>query len=129
VINMSNMTGDVQWFAVRCFFELAPFYGARGGATPEHLYEERVTLWRAASIDAAIELAEQEAQTYCADETTWYLGLAQAFALFDPPESGAEVFSLMRESALPPEEYLTRHFDTGTERQQSSDDADPPADS
>jgi hypothetical protein len=123
------MTGDVQWFAVRCIFELDSFYGARGGATPEHLYEERVTLWRTTSIHAAVELAEQEGHTYCADETTGYLGLAQAFALFDPPESGAEVFSLMRESALPPEEYLTRHFATGTERTQTSDDADLPADS
>jgi hypothetical protein len=78
---MSNMTGDPQWFAVRCIFELDPSYGSRGGATPEHLYEERVTLWRAPSIDAALELAEQEAQTYCADEATRYLGLAQAFAL------------------------------------------------
>jgi hypothetical protein len=52
-------------------------------ARSEHLYEERVTLRQTTSIDAALKLAEQEAQTYCADETTWYVGLAQAFALFD----------------------------------------------
>jgi hypothetical protein len=41
------------------------------------------------------------------------------------PESGAEVFSLIRESALPPEEYLTRHFVAGTERERISDDDAP----
>jgi hypothetical protein len=74
---MSNMTGDLQWFAVRCIFELDPSYGSRGSATTEHLYEERVTLWRTTSIDAALELAEREAQTDYADETTWYLGLRE----------------------------------------------------
>ena len=121
------MTGDMQWFGVRCIFELDPSYGARGGVTPEHLYEERITLWRTTSIDAALELAQEEAHTYCDDETTWSLGVAQAFALFDHPQSGAEVFSLIRESALAPEQYLARHFVTDTERERIGDDPDADA--
>ena len=45
-----------------------------------------------------------------------YLGLAQAYELFDEPGHGAEVYSLMRDSPLPPETYLVTYFDTGGER-------------
>lgn len=113
---------DKQWFSVRCIFELDPRYGARVRTPPEHLYEERILLWHTTSFDAAIELAEKEAQNYVDDDGT-YLGVAQAFALFDPPEDGGEVFSLMRDSDLPADEYLLRHFWTGTER--AVDDEDP----
>ncbi|WP_380158344.1 hypothetical protein [Kineococcus sp. R86509] len=113
------------WVAVRCIFRSqAEHHGA------EVVDEERVTLWREADMDRAIERAEAEAQTY-ASETTWppdrvteYLGLVQAYALFDEPVDGAEVFSLMRTSDLPPTAYLDRFFDTGQERQR---DVDEPA--
>ena len=44
--------------------------------------------------------------------------MAQAFHLFEPPADGAEVFSLLRDSQLGPDEYLTTYFDTGDEHQQ-----------
>lgn len=53
-----------------------------------------------------------------ADDSAEYVGLAQAFHMFDSPVSGREVFSLMQDSELPPEEYIDRFFDTGRERQQ-----------
>ncbi len=34
-----------------------------------------------------------------------------------PPESGDEVFSLIRKSELPPADYIYRFLDTGTEFQ------------
>lgn len=76
-----------------------------------------------AGVAIGLELAEQEARAYV-DETTCYLGEAQAFALFDPPKRGTEIFSLMRESSLAPEEDLARHFVTGTERAEDAP-ADP----
>jgi len=116
------------WVAVRCIFR--SWIGTSEG---EVVYEERVTLWREAGMDRAIERAEVEAQTY-ATETTWpsgqvteYLGLAQAFSLFDEPADGAEVFSLMRTSSLPATTYLDRFFDTGQERQGVVGEADGPA--
>ena len=75
---------------------------------------------RAADSALAIARAEDEAARYAADVDAEYLGLAQAFALVDDPGDGAEVFSLMRESDLPPpppDEYLDAFFDTGDERQ------------
>lgn len=79
-------------------------------------YEERITLWQAVDLDRAIDAAEREAITYASGLDARYLGLAQAFALADAPGNGAEVFSLIRDSPLGQADYLTTHFDTGTER-------------
>jgi hypothetical protein len=83
----------------------------------ESRYEERVVIVRAADFALAIARAEDEAARYAVDVDAEYLGLAQAFALVDDPGDGAEVFSLMRDSDLPPDEYLDAFFDTGDERQ------------
>jgi hypothetical protein len=42
-----------RWYAVRCLFQ-----GSDGGETS---YEERITLWQAASLEDAIQRAEAEA--------------------------------------------------------------------
>jgi hypothetical protein len=38
---------------------------------------------------------------------------------FGEPADGAEIFSLMRDSDLAPEDYLDSFFDTGTEGQRT----------
>ena len=97
-----------SWYGVRCLFQLGPDAPGAGS------YEERVTLWRAASPDEAIALAEAEAAEYAAALTDVSdLGLVQAYALPEPPGHGAEVFSLIRDSPLAAEEYLDQFFDTG----------------
>ncbi len=105
----------MESYSVRCLFRWQP----RPDQHAKYLYEERITLWRAESIDQAIELAEQEARAYanCGDE---FLGYSQAYALVEPTTAdGLEVFSLLRESNLEPEKYIDTFFDTGTERQRS----------
>ena len=106
---------DPRWFAVRCLFEK----GWLPDDQEDSVYEERITLWRATSVEEAVARAEAEARTYAAaipDAPDRYLGLAQAFALSDGPADGAEVFSLLRGSTLPAEAYLDAFFDTGSER-------------
>jgi hypothetical protein len=87
---------------------------------PENSYEERITLWQAASSDEAMARAEAEAVEYADFAGATHLAdLGQAYHLADaPPRDGAEVFSLIRDSALPPTAYIERFFDTGTERSQ-----------
>jgi hypothetical protein len=80
-------------------------------------YEERITLWRASSLDEAIAMAEEEAMEHAAMVGDTYVGLAQAYHLFDSPGHGAEVFSLIRQSPLGPQDYVDRFFDSGEERQ------------
>ena len=81
-----------------------------------HLYEERITLWQAENIDQAIELAENEAAEY-SDEFCVFLGFSQAYAMFESFQAnGIEVFSLLRESDMEPEQYLSSFFDSGFER-------------
>ena len=99
-----------EWFAVRCVF--------RWTQAGEEPYEERITLWRAPDLDEALALAEADAHEYADRAGIEYLGLAQGYATGEKQLSpGSEVFSLLRDSALAPEEYLNRHFSTGGEHQ------------
>lgn len=100
------------WYCVRCVF-------AFEGPGPIR-YEERITLWHAETFDDAIAAAEAEAADYAELLDGEYVGLAQAFHLAVEDRAvgnGDEVFSLMRESTMDPEEYITRYFATGTELQ------------
>ena len=97
------------WYAVRCIFRLEEF---------PNCFEERITLWEAGSADEAIDRAEAEAAEYAPGGG--YLGLAQAFAMFEPPTDGAEVFSLMRTSILDGATYIERYFATGDEHQRDA---------
>jgi hypothetical protein len=47
---------DPGWFSVRCIFQCDDEAPA--------MYEERITLWRAARFEEAIALAEAEAEDY-----------------------------------------------------------------
>ncbi|KAB2352187.1 hypothetical protein [Actinomadura rudentiformis] len=89
------------WYGVRCFF-----------AVTAGSYEESITVWRADSFDEAIAKAE-------AGQDGTYLEMAQAFFIGDELGEGTEVFSLIRDSELEADDYLTRFFDTGRERQAS----------
>lgn len=96
-----------DWFGVRTVYQWVN----------DGCFEERVTVWRAKSFAEAVQLAEAEAREY-ESASVMYLGLAQAYDSMvddDPIEPSMEVFSLVRRSELPPDEYLTRYFDTGQE--------------
>lgn len=96
------------WYGVRCIFK-------KNG---QNFYEERIVVWHAPTADAAIALAEADAEDYARILDLTYLGLCQSFAIFDLELlSGSEVFSLIRESPEDPNAYLKRHFNTGTEIQ------------
>lgn len=103
-----------DWYAVRCVFVVS-----RPASSDGSTYEERITLWHATTADRAIERAEVEALEYAAaidDAPDTFLGFSQSYRLADVPADGAEIFSLMRDSDLDPSAYLSRYFDSGTER-------------
>jgi hypothetical protein len=98
----------VDWFGVRCIFK----------DSDAGTYEERITLWKACGFAEAVSLAEAEALEYAEIlDGVSYIGLAQGFSLAGEPGHGNEVFSLIRDSSLSEEEYLSTFFDTGDERQ------------
>jgi hypothetical protein len=102
--------GEPGWFGVRCIF--------RWSQPPT--YEERITLWRAESLDDAIARAEADAAAYAARLGSEYLDIAQAYWIGpEQPVHGSEVFSLMRDSELEPDDYLDSFYDTGQERQRT----------
>lgn len=99
-----------SWYCVRTVF--------RFSRDSTSTFEERMTLWCAAGFEAAIALAEAEANEYADSlDSCAYIGLAQAYELSEEPGHGAEVFSLMRDSDLAVEAYVDAFFDTGRERQ------------
>lgn len=103
--------GKLTWYGVRCIFKWRNHPS----------YEERITVWRAESFEAAVELAEAEAKAYADAVGFEYLRLAQAFDTRAVRIShGSEMFSLIRTSSLEPSEYLNRFFDSGSEHQKVS---------
>jgi len=101
-------------FAVRCVIEIPK----EEFNTLSHLYEERITVWLAADIDEAIDKAIAEVGGYSMKNNFSYTGLSQGYQMYSQVDlDGVEVFSLLRESDLPPEEYLDTFFSTGSERQ------------
>jgi hypothetical protein len=115
--------GEQPWYAVRCIFRNAESrpWGPSDLEPGQYAYEERITLWRAESVEEAIARAETDAASYAAaieGGDTEYVGLAQAYHMFVDPSDGAEVFSLIRYSSLDPDDYLDHFFETGAERQQ-----------
>ncbi|HEY3506428.1 MAG TPA: DUF4288 domain-containing protein [Actinocatenispora sp.] len=81
-------------------------------------YEERIVIFQADSFETATRMAEEEAEEYAKDIVQGEsLGLYQAFEISESFEDGSELFSLVRDSDLAPEEYLDHFFDTGRERQ------------
>jgi hypothetical protein len=103
----------MQWYSVRCIF--------RWFHDDSQVYEERITLWQADDFDHAIALAEADAAEYATAVDAEFLGFSQCYELFDAVGNGAEVYSLVRGSELPPADYLTAFFDTGKERSMTSD--------
>ncbi len=100
---------EQHWYAVRCVFAFDGYY------------EERITLWSTANPEDVIAKAENEATDYADPLDARFTGLSQSYWLADTPgEEGAEIFSLMRDSQLEPDDYLGRFFDTGAERQRQS---------
>jgi hypothetical protein len=100
------------WYAVRCVFAFGDDAITR--------YEERVTLWHADSFHAAVEMAEHDATEYAEVLDAEYVGLAQVYHLAipdRPPESGDEVFSLIRRSTLGVDDYVRQFFATGEEHE------------
>jgi len=82
-------------------------------------YEERITLWRAASAAAAVHDSAVESRQYAVELVGdgVDLGLAQCHHLGpDRPSHGDEIFAYARTSRLAPPEYLDAFFDTGEER-------------
>lgn len=105
----------MAWYGVRTFYRWPP------GSDGLQAYEERVVLFEAQSAEGAIAMAEVEAAEYAEPIPFDVVGCVQSFQMFDTPANGAEVFSLVRTSDLDPDDYVTRFFDTGSERQETGD--------
>lgn len=104
------MDNSEPWYGVRLIYRIK--------TESRQAYEERVLIVRAVSERDAVAQAEACSRHY-ESETTEYLGYAVTFHIFDENGPclgpGTEVFSLIRESNLSPDDYFARFHDTGNE--------------
>lgn len=108
------MSESQPWFTVRCLFS----HPTRAREGDEHLYEERVTLWRCGSWDEAYCLARLEAETYAKEVSAILIDTTDAFHLFDAEcGHGTEVWSTMRGSHLDSQTYTETFCTTDRDRQ------------
>jgi len=99
------------WYGAKCIFRHTNL-PAEGGAS---VYEERIVLIRASSVEDALRMAEREAKVYATDGIE-YLGFVDLYHLAtDRVGDGTELYSLMRTSPLKPRDYLNRFYDSGGE--------------
>ncbi len=105
-----------KWFSVRTIVH----------RRAEGVFEERITLWRRSTADEAADAALAESAEYGRDIRGEDCGLAQVYEPYGDavgglraPADGCEIFSLVRQSDLPPGKYLDAFFDTGREQQNS----------
>ena len=108
------MENNEPWYSVKCIF----IHDELSGDNGEVMYEERIVVLKAGSLDEAIALGETEALEYAeGDGTVHYAGFISAYHLFEKElADGAEVYSLMRLSNLNKEAFIDRYHDDGTER-------------
>jgi hypothetical protein len=113
--NDRHMTlGDSRWYAVRSIWR----HDAPSDSANRNTYEERILLFLAFDVQDAIEKSEYESKHYDGES----IGYHMAYEMDDGPlGSGHELFSLMRDSDLPCEDYLNRFHDTGAERTRTTD--------
>jgi len=106
------MSNHEPFYAAKCVFrhhQHEPIDGKK------YIYEDRIILIQAESMDDAIEKAEKEANEY-ADSGTEYLEYVNVFHLFDYIlHHGSEVYSETRSSDFEPEEYIDHFHDSGSE--------------
>jgi hypothetical protein len=113
---MASDTG--RWFSVQTHVRIAP-----GAVLPERgqTYEERVTLWNATDAATAAQRGREEAESYAGEHGYEMVDSIVAYELFDVPDSGAEVWSYVRESSLDPAAYIGRYVTEGDPATDESD--------
>ncbi|MFB7512697.1 hypothetical protein [Streptomyces sp. NPDC056144] len=103
------------WFGARTFYRWLTW--------ENQPYEERVVLFRARSLDEAMELAEREAADYAGEGDLEVLDMVQAYRISDGDEElrlGTEVFSKLHALDLPANVFLDR-YDSGSAHTQISE--------
>jgi hypothetical protein len=101
------------WYSVKCLF----YHPTRKSASEDFLYEERVTLWKAATFEEAHRFAEREASQYAEEAKCVFVASTDSFHLFDKElQSGSEVYSTMRGSNLQPTVYRKTFCVTSRDR-------------
>jgi hypothetical protein len=106
------MSNHEPYYAAKCIFRHSQFDAKDD---KKYVYEDRIILIHADSMEDAIVKAEEEAKEY-SDSGTEYLEYVNVFHLFDYIlHHGSEVYSETRSSDLEPDDYINHFHDSGFE--------------
>jgi hypothetical protein len=105
------------FFSAKCVFRAEMIEDGQ----PVSVFEERIIFVKACEFDEAFDKAEKAGGKYAGKNQTeknktTFLACVGIFIVQDPVEDGVEVFSMLRESNMPSENYLKLHYQTGSER-------------
>lgn len=101
---------SLEWYSVKGLFR---WYFKDSGETER--IEERIVLLRADSFDHALDLAEEEAQKYCTEDSeanfriepvSWW----HAYWIGNEPFDGVEIFSRSCLTKLEGEAFVRRYY-------------------
>lgn len=106
--------GPEEWYSVKIIFRHEHLSDTKN----TKVYEERLIVLRAHSLEEAINAGEKEGKRYSKlMGDVKYLGYVAAYRLcVETIEEGTEVYSLMRRSKLSKRQFIDRYYDDGTER-------------
>jgi len=93
---------SLNWYSAGCIF------AQKRPGERNNFYEERIVLLRCPSLDAAVQAGEAEANKYAASlDGVTFLGYVDAYDICeDKMGEGVEVYSIIREDPLPPDEFM-----------------------
>jgi len=99
------MSTNEPWYAIRSTFRI-------GVKDDSNIYEERIVVFRAESIEEAFSKAKKEAEQYEYESGFEWIGQLDSYHIFDPEEisEGREVWSEYQESELNADEFLNEKY-------------------
>jgi len=97
------------WYAIRSTFCV-------GVKDDSNVYEERIVVFRAESIEEAFSKAKIEAKQYESESGFEWIGQLDSYHIFDPEEisEGREVWSEYQESRLGTDAFLKEKYEKFT---------------
>lgn len=96
-----------EWYGVKCIFSHPELEKKEN----HNVFEERITICKARSLDKAVKKAEKEAKQYAKDTGCHYTDVCDAYYMTDELGEGSEIYSFMIETKFNQEKYLDKFFD------------------
>jgi hypothetical protein len=112
-VSTDELVDRQDWYGVKCLVE----HKGLSNDPKTRVYEERILVLRAPNFDEAILRAEREATQYAGQNNGLYIGYCNAYKIDSKTiTEGTEVYSVMREVDLAPDQFIAHYYDDGSDK-------------